>query len=144
MKYFIDSNIFLRYLLQDNKKMYQECLHFFNCSKKSGKNIYTSSIIFTEVYWVLLKVYCLPKKEIILFLQSVLSFKTLRFTEFFNLSLALNLLSKHNVKFIDCLISAHSDIQKGIMALVSYDRDFDKLGIKRLEPSDLSEKDFIE
>jgi predicted nucleic-acid-binding protein len=41
---------------------------------------------------------------------------------------------RHKAKWIDCLIASAPDIQSGETAVVSYDRDFDRLGVVRLEP----------
>ncbi len=47
---------------------------------------------------------------------------------------ALEYFEAHNVKFIDALIASGPSFVKGEFILVSYDHDFDKLGIQRIEP----------
>jgi len=44
------------------------------------------------------------------------------------------MLAKYKVKYGDCLIA--TQIPKGV-TLVSYDKDFDKLGVGRKEPAEL-------
>ena len=41
------------------------------------------------------------------------------------------------MKFIDALIASHKSIQEEAAVIVSYDKDFDKLGILRKEPKDI-------
>lgn len=49
---------------------------------------------------------------------------------------ALELHRKSGAKFIDCMISSIQGIRNGVISVVSYDRDFDKLGVKRFEPGE--------
>jgi len=45
--------------------------------------------------------------------------------------------SSKNVKFIDAMIASVDQIVSGSWVVVSYDKDFDKLGVKRAEPGGL-------
>lgn len=50
---------------------------------------------------------------------------------------AIDLYQKHNIKFVDALIASHPKMQNKEIVVVSYDKDFDKLGIKRQEPAEV-------
>jgi hypothetical protein len=51
--------------------------------------------------------------------------------------LATELFQTHNVKFIDCLLASSKRVQENKAAVFSYDRDFDKLGVPRVESKDI-------
>ena len=136
-KLFIDTNIFLRFILKNHQVMHAECVSFFTSVKEKSIIIYTSQIVIAEVFWVLQSIYNADKNAVILAIRSLLRIKNLYFTELLNMELALDLLAENNIKFVDAIIASHAEVQTGTMAVVSYDKDFDKLGIKRLEPKDL-------
>ena len=49
----------------------------------------------------------------------------------------MDLYAGHSVKFIDALITSIPQIAGGDMIAVSYDKDFDKLNVKRKEPKEV-------
>ena len=51
--------------------------------------------------------------------------------------MAIELFEMYSVKFIDCLLASSKLVQKGDAVILSYDRDFDKLGVRRVEPKDI-------
>ncbi len=68
-------------------------------------------------------------------LSGILNLRNLRMLDSFNVEHALQLYRRYDVKFIDCLISSIRGIKEGTVPVVSYERDFDRLGIKRIEPA---------
>ena len=83
--------------------------------------------------WVLQKFYSVPKIEVIQYLKSFLSGE-IGIDDRGNVASALNLYSTHQVKYIDCVIASNPNIQQRSVAILSYDQDFDVLGVKRIEP----------
>ena len=70
-------------------------------------------------------------------LNGVLGLKNLKIIDDVDPVFALKMFQDHSVKFIDAMIASNSLVSKGEMIIVSYDRDFDKMGVKRIEPADL-------
>lgn len=136
-KYFIDTNIFLRLIVKDDEQKRVECEKLI--TKIIQKKIVgvTSSIVIAEIVWTCLKLYRLNKEDVLEILESIGSIKNLKFRENIRFANALQFFKEYNVKFIDCLLASIPDIAEGRMAMISYDRDFDKIGIKRFEPGDL-------
>jgi predicted nucleic acid-binding protein len=137
---FIDSNIFLRTLLRDEEKTFRDCVGFLNEVKKGKIKAFTSNLILAEINWTLLRFYKFPKEEIIKGLYSILKLKNLKFIDKFDSNLTIEIYKKFSIKFIDALIASNPQIYQKKAIVVSYDRDFDKIGIIRKEPKDLIKK----
>jgi len=137
-KYFIDTNIFLRALIKDNKEKYDDILKLFEQIKNNEIKAFTSSFVLAEIVWTLSSFYKISKKDVIETLVSIKNLNGLEITEKSNTTKAIELYEQYNVKYIDCVIYTtltNEKKQNGIV--VSYDTDFDKLGAKRIEPKDL-------
>ncbi len=134
-KYFLDTNIFLRLIVKDNKKFAKECEFLFKKIKEGKINAFTSNLVLTEMYWVLKSFYQLPKEQLVEILKSTTKLKNLKIENKENLSRAVELYEKRNIKFIDAVIASHPGIAKKEVIVISYDKDFDKLKIQRREPS---------
>ena len=133
-KYFIDSNIFLRTLTGENKDKFRDCQAFLAMAKERRIQTFTSTLVLAEVNWVLLKVYKFPKEQVLAGIRSILSLDNLNFVDEVNQNLAAQIYEAYSIKFIDALIASNPYIQRKEMVVVSYDKDFDKLGIIRKEP----------
>jgi len=141
--YFVDSNIFLRVLLRDEERSFNDCLKFLNKIKKGEINALTSNLVLAEINWILLRIYKLQKSEIIEGLVSILSLKNLKIRDKFQPQFAIKIYNNFPVKFIDALIASNPKIYKKEAVVVSYDKDFDKIGVKRKEPKDLKNEQKI-
>lgn len=138
MDIFIDTNIFLRVLVEEgNNKVFNDCFKLLEAVKFKKVTGYTSSIVLAEINWTLGSYYSFPKEEVIEALESIINLKNLRITDNFNIMDAIQTYKEKKVKFIDCLISSIPEIREKKIPVISYDRDFDKIGVKRLEPSRL-------
>ena len=136
-RFFIDSNIFLRAIVKEDEKVYRECFDFLNRVEAGSIRAVSSNVVFAEVVWVLDSFYEMKKADIIRALQGMKSIKSLKLFDVFDFDLTLSDYSKFGVKYIDALIASIPEIQSRKMIVISYDRDFDKLGVARKEPSDI-------
>jgi predicted nucleic acid-binding protein len=138
MIYFLDTNIFLRFLIIDDKKAHNECKALFELIEDKKVRATTSSIVFAEIVWVLGSFYKFPKSKIN---EALLSFIRIGigFSEGIDMLQAMNGYETHNVKFIDALISANRIFMKSKAIIVSYDKDFDKLNMQRVTPNKIIE-----
>lgn len=133
-KYFLDTNIFLRVIVKDDKSQFEECKKLLERIHHGDIASYTSPLVLAEIQWTLKSFYRMEKIDIILALDSILALKHLDIINSVHIPTALALYRQHAVKFVDCLISSHTEIVTGRMVVVSYDKEFDALGIKRVEP----------
>jgi predicted nucleic-acid-binding protein len=132
--YLIDSNIFLRFLIRDNEEMWQDCVNFFQAIEHDVVHAYIPAIVAAEVQFVLFSFYGFSRSQIITALKSIEAIPNLRVYDDVRVPQAISLYEMKNVKFIDCLISSSERIQLKKATVISYDRDFDKLGVRRVEP----------
>lgn len=134
-KYFIDTNIFVRFFVPDD--FHKDCKAVLSAFKAGELKGFTSALVLMEVQYVLNKFYNFPKKEVVQALEVITSLQNLKIEETIHFRAGLQLYKDYNVKFIDCLIAALLKPREENVIIVSYDRDFDKLGIKRREPKEL-------
>ncbi|OGG20374.1 hypothetical protein A3D03_06020 [Candidatus Gottesmanbacteria bacterium RIFCSPHIGHO2_02_FULL_40_13] len=140
MRYFIDTNIFIRVLHKENEKLFQECLLLLQSIKENEVEAFTGTVVLTEVVWTLSSFYKISKAKIIEGVRGIININGLKVLDNYNQSLALTLFEKHSIKYIDALIASNEEVFTKKMTIVSYDRDFDKLPVNRQEPKDILAK----
>ncbi len=139
MVYFVDTNIFIRILVKEDERSFHECFQFFQHVYSGKIKIITSSLVLAEVHWVLSSFYRFEKDKTIEALQNILNTRV-RVKDGSNVSFALEMFRNTNVKLTDAFIASHPLIEKRRATIVSYDKDFDKLGIPRKEPGEIIKK----
>ena len=78
MTYFVDSNIFLRVLIKDNKKQYQESFTFLEAVKQNKLIAITNTPVLAEIVWTLLSFYKFPKEKVISGVKSIVQLNGLK------------------------------------------------------------------
>lgn len=136
-KVFIDTNIFLRTLIEEDKESFRACFQLLQNIKTNKLKGITSSVVLSEIAWTLLSYYKFSKPEVGKALRSIINLRGLSIIDKFQHEIALSLYEKNGIKFIDALIASNPDILSKKWAIISYDHDFDKIGIKRMEPGQL-------
>jgi len=121
----VDTNVILRYLLNDNEGQFKIAKSFFD-NVKTGKTraVILESVIFETVY-VLLKVYKIPGKEITGTLKDLLSFKGIINKDAGCLIEALSYYDIHNdLSLLDCFICVKSKELE--IDILSFDKNLNK------------------
>ena len=136
-RYFIDTNIFLRVLVQDDEKTFPECLKLLEKVRQNQIQAVTSVLVLAEINWTLLRFYKFPKERVVEGIRSISVLKNLTFIERFHVPSAIALYQMYSVKFIDALIVSSPLVVNREMKVISYDTDFDKLKVERVEPGEL-------
>jgi len=137
MRYFIDSNIFLRALTKDNETQTKFCAKFLKAIKENKIDAYTSTVVLSEVVWTLQTYYHFAKENVIKALKSIINLRGLKIDDIYDHLEASELYDKYPIKFVDALIASDSQILEKKVTIVSYDKDFDKLSVIRKEPNDI-------
>lgn len=101
-KYFVDTNYFLRYFLNDNTKQ-ADIVHelFLDAIAKKIK-LFTSIIVFFEIYWVLSSSYDKTKEECIDILTKILRINSLEIKEKDLLFSSIRRFSSTKIELEDC------------------------------------------
>ena len=136
-KYLVDTNIFLDFFLDRDKKRGNQIEAFFNRSDKLGNKLCTSILALAETFWVLKSFYKKDKLEIIEIIDKIVGINNLSIVDYpdeLTLKNTLTLFKTHNISFIDAYFSAIC-LDKQADFVVSFDKDFDKISlIKRQGP----------
>lgn len=134
MKLFVDTNVFLRFLLNDNKTQSVSSRKLFFGAKRGKVTLVTNSLIIAEIIFILDSYYGFSKSDIIEKTKIILLFDGLEIPEKNILLHAISLFEKKNIDFVDAYVAAFALENK--IDVCSFDRDFDKIKeIKRINPS---------
>ena len=134
---YVDTNIFIRHLANDDPAQSEACLRFWHRVGQGSERVTTSEAIVSEVCYVLSspRMYRLSHREVAARLQPLLSLSGLSLANKRSILQALTLYAESPfLDFEDALTVAHME-REGIQDLVSYDQGFDRIsGISRSEP----------
>lgn len=133
----LDTNIFVRYLTNDDPVKAQACLALFDRLDRGNEEVRTSEAVICELVYVLSARghYGLSRDNIRALVGPVLGLRGLRLLHKALYLRALDLYAQvPRLDFEDALSIAHME-DEGVSELYSYDTDFDRVGgITRVEP----------
>lgn len=133
MEFFIDTNVFLRFLLADNPTQSIKAKKIFEKAAKSKIKLITHSVIIAELIWTLYSFYQQPKQKIIEKIKKLLLFEGLKIIDSEILNSAIIIFEKYSLDFIDAFAAAW--VKQNNLTLVTFDKDFDKIeNFKCLKP----------
>ncbi|MBI4973067.1 PIN domain-containing protein [Candidatus Roizmanbacteria bacterium] len=133
MKLFVDTNIFLRYLLADHKTQSPTAKKLFTEAKEGKLTLVTHPLVISEIFFMLSSYYRFTKEEIIEKMRIVLLFEGLEIKEKNILFQAISFYEEKNIDFVDAYVAAYCF--KSNVNVCSFDKDFDKIKeIKRIDP----------
>lgn len=133
-KKFIDTNIFLRYLIRDDPAKYEKCRELFKKTIEGKTSIATSGIVIAELIWTLLSYYKVPKTDVVEKISIIVSTENLYISDKDIIMDALLLYSMKNIDYIDAYNAVFMKYSR-LDEIYSYDEDFDTIeGIKREVP----------
>ncbi|MBC2712727.1 MAG: PIN domain-containing protein [Desulfosarcina sp.] len=131
---FLDTNIFIRYLTDDDPGKADACEKIFMKAVVKEETFFTTDMVIAEIVWVLESFYKLPGKEVQDKVEKILNTPNLICPHKDLILSALILYSEKNIDYID----AYNGLilkEKGIEELYSYDKHYDRIDwLKRLEP----------
>jgi predicted nucleic acid-binding protein len=133
---FLDTNIIIRYLTQDNPAQGQRAYAFLQQVEQGSVEVTTTEAVIAEVVHVLSSkvLYGVPRQDIRTRLTAVIRLKGLKLRYKGMYLRALDLYATTNLDFVDALTVAHMERQQ-IATVVSFDRDFDRIPtVSRQEP----------
>ena len=136
----IDSNIFLRLFVRDDEQKWKDSMRVMQKIAERQIAAYIPTLVPAEVNFVLTSFYRFEKSRVVQATKSMVSISNLKTLDDLSVIRGTQLYEEYNVKFTDCLLASSALLQNGQAAILSYDRDFDKLGIRRVEPRDLLKK----
>ncbi|MBI2404782.1 PIN domain-containing protein [Candidatus Gottesmanbacteria bacterium] len=133
----VDSNIFLRLFVRDDEQKWKDSMRVLQSIAEKQIMAYIPTLVAAEVTFVLTSFYRFEKPRVVQATKSMISISNLKMLDDLSVARATQLYEEHNIKFTDCLLASSVLLQSGQAAMLSYDHDFDTLGIRRLEPGDV-------
>jgi predicted nucleic-acid-binding protein len=122
--YLIDTNIILRYLLDDHKHFSSKAKIFLQNVSQGAKKAELPSIVAVECVYVMEKFYEIPKNEIVDKLSRILNLKDVVNPEKAEILEALVKYKDSSADIVDCILAAQSSPTR---VVISFDKDFEKL-----------------
>ncbi|OGK23928.1 hypothetical protein A2954_02365 [Candidatus Roizmanbacteria bacterium RIFCSPLOWO2_01_FULL_37_12] len=120
----VDTNIVIRYFLQDHAKLSSEAKEFFVLAQKGKYNIYLDEIATAEIIWVLTNTYKVPKNAVIEKVSKLLYLPWILNPRKTLINKALNLYFNSALNYIDCWLFMLSRQEK--MQLKTFDKNLEK------------------
>ena len=132
-KAFIDTNVWLRFFLNDNAALSEKARKIIAGAKDGNHILITDSAMLLELAWVLFSFYKQKKEETINILNKILAAFYVEVLDKETAKQMTEYYSQHNMDIIDCYLLSQMSRQN-IKEVFSFDRDFDKIKtIKRRE-----------
>lgn len=131
---FVDTNIFLRFLINDDPQKTDACEALFKKAVAGEEILFTTDMVIAEIIWVLESYYEVNKKDVREMVEKILNTENLICPGKEILINALALYEEKNIDFIDAY-NAFSIRVEGVNELYSYDKHYDRITwLKRIEP----------
>ncbi len=138
--YFIDSTIFLEALVAGTSKKAEQCKQLLRQIRDTDwHDAWTSSLVISQTELVCEQVYGLNRKDIDDIIRGLLGMRNLRILQKVDIHMALDLYEKHKIKFSNALVASNAILADDRVCIISYDKDFDTIGLKRVEPKQVLE-----
>ena len=131
---FIDTNIFIKFLVNDIPQKADACEKIFKNAVARKETLFTTEMVIAEIIWVLESYYELSQLEVQEKVEKILNTPNLICP---HKDLILNALTIYGEKNIDYIDAYNALIlkNKGITELYSYEKHIDRMDwLTRLEP----------
>ena len=129
MKYFIDTNIFLRIFTDDDPNKSKQCIALLKKLSFDQNLLFTSTIVVCEIIWTLQTQYKFSLSKIKEYVEAIHNTSNLTILPAENEAMlvqALSLAEEHNIDFIDAY-NARIMQANNISKVVTYDKHFKRL-----------------
>ncbi|MDA8099286.1 MAG: type II toxin-antitoxin system VapC family toxin [Nitrospiraceae bacterium] len=98
---FVDTNVFLRFFVNDVAAQYEKARALFEAAETGKIKLETSELVIAEIVWVLESFYGFSRKEVTEVLSTLLSSRNLKIASHARITEAVRLYAAGNMDFID-------------------------------------------
>lgn len=119
-KVFVDTNVFLRFLTNDDPAKAKRVEILFRQAIKGQIQLITSLLVMAEIVWTLESFYHLTKTDIASKVETILNTPNLLCPQAEIIVMALDLYVQENIDFIDAF-HAHDLQTQGVSQIATYD-----------------------
>ena len=121
MKYFVDANIFLRYLTNDIPEQAEAVALLLQQAADGELKLVTNAMVMAELVWVMESAYKLSRQIIQEYIQIILNTPGLSVSDADMITQALSWYVEKNVDFIDAYNAAWMD-EAGLSRIFTFDQ----------------------
>lgn len=124
-KYYLDTNVILRFLLKDNENYFKKALNLFEKAKNKEIEIIIIPEVFFEIDYVLRGFYSLPKNKVV---DILLNLAKTPYLKIENREIIIHALEKYkdlNIDLFDLYLYYLAKSKKS--EVFSFDKDFERL-----------------
>ena len=121
----VDTNTVLRYLLKEPPDLYEKADEFFERVRSGEQEAEILESVLSEIIYVLLKFYQVPKQKVVETLSTFLGYKGIPARDRSYYLPALSLFGETHLDFVDCLLVAKAKARK--VEVFSFDKHLLKL-----------------
>ena len=134
---FVDTNYFLRFLLKDIDSQYKETKNLFLRAGRGEENLFSSIVVFFEVFWVLRSTYKKDKRALVEKLDQLLKLNVI-FDDHQLLLESVNLFKRLPLSLEDCynvVFAKKNNVTDFRTFDIKLGKEFEKLvGKKKIAP----------
>ena len=129
-KYFVDTNVFIRYLVNDEPDQADRVDRLLDKAEKGEIRLVTGPPVFFELAWTLKSFYKIKKDEIYIYLISIAGIKGLDVADIDVVEESLEIYKNDSVEFSDAYISVLSK-KLGTAGVVTFNKKhFNRLDVR--------------
>ena len=129
----LDTNVLVRFLIGSDEDQFKGVFSFFQSIERKKIQVELKLIVLFQTIFVLKSFYKVPKNQIVKGLKGIVQLQGLKIKDKRIVQRTLEIWDSNNIEIVDAyLIGCLENDSQNI--LYSYDRDFDKFSINRIEP----------
>ena len=129
MSIFVDANVFLRFLLDDDQRQASQAEVLFTDAKAGKVDLLCGPPVLFEMAWTLRSTYGHGRVKVLETLQSLMAMSGIRFLDRDLIESALQIAEAHQMEFADAYIAASAQKHKAALATFNT-KDFKRSGLK--------------
>ncbi len=118
----IDANVILRYLLRDSEDLYEKSERLFEDAVAGKVSLYVMHSVIAEVIYVLIKVYEVPRTELVRVLNELLNMRGVKLRDREIVLRSLSIFRSSKLDFVDALLCAYGRE----FPIISFDKALNK------------------
>ncbi len=129
----IDTNVIIRFLTADNNPRFKGVYELFTRLEENIEKVELKPLVFFQTIFVLKSFYRVDRENLHYLMDSIMNLQGIYMEKKTLYKRTLEIFKQSNIEIIDCYLLACIE-QRPEACLYSYDKNFDKYKIKRIEP----------
>lgn len=134
MIYVLDTNVLIDFLMDRGQKKHEDCVRLIEKVWVGEIKAVLLSVVIAEIAWVMKSFYDVDKKEVIDALKTLTKIKGCQVVERYEWDDIFSNYKEKKVKFVDSMIAGIKQVRSNKWTVITYDKDFKKLGVLNIEP----------